>query len=220
VNAKRDTPPPDDLVRIARARSESDDVRETAVWELASAAPGRMLELSDIIFDETAPEMVRGVIALKLEYVEDERAVAVLRKGLARDLHELVRYLSASALGFHKSSKDAAVADLAAILLDTTDAPQVRGYAAEALAHTHQWHGIRPVPREVSRAIRATVDDPDDVVRSEAIWALAQIANVRDIALLERILAAERARASVDAWILADVEEAIRGLYSRRRKPR
>jgi HEAT repeat protein len=220
VNDTRVERTPDELLRIARARDESDDAREGAVWDLARVAPQRMLELCEVIFDESAPEMVRGVIALKLEYVDDERVVPILRKSLARGLPEVVRYLSASALGFHRLTKDEAIADLVAILLDTSDAAEVRGHAAEALAHTFHWHGIRPVPREVSRALRATVDDPDDVVRIEAIWALAQTAKVRDIPILERLLAAERARGSANGWLVDDVTEAIQNLYSRRRKPR
>jgi HEAT repeat protein len=210
---------PDELLRIAQAGDEPDDIRERAVWDLARIAPQRVLELSDLIFDETAPEMVRGEVALKLEYVEDPRVVTILRKGLARDLPEVVRYLSASALGFHPFTKDEAIADLVAILLDTSDAAEVRGHAAEALAHTFHWHGIRPVPREVARALRATVDDPDDVVRIEAIWALAQTAKVHDIPLLERLLAAEGARENAPGWLLDDVAEAIQYLYSRKRKP-
>jgi HEAT repeat protein len=211
---------PAELLRFARDRSETPELRWDAVHALAVADPELLLELTGLIFDEDEPELVRSVVALSLEYADDPRAVAALRRGLAGGVPELIRCLCASALGFHPSRE--ATGDLVAILLDADEPSEVRGHAAEALAHTfqRQHYRQRPVPADVARAVRASVTDPDDVVRYEAVWALSQIGGVRDIALLERVLAAERARESPSVKIIEEALMAIDDLSTRRRPRR
>lgn len=209
---------PAELERIARARGEPDGQRWNAIWALTLGNADRVLPLAPLIADETEPDLVRGAVALGLEYVDDQRAAAVLRASLASDFPEYVRCMAASALGFHPSSADA-IGDLVATLLDTAGASQVRGHAAEALGHWFQFHRAA-VPAEVNKALRASVLDRDEIVRYEAVWALGRIGRVKDVALLERVLAAEEARETPKAEIVTEAKASIRDLSSRRRPRR
>jgi len=123
--------------------------------------------------------------------------------------------LSASALGFHVTQE--ATEQLTGILLDASDAADVRGHAAEALAHTFQ---MKVTPPGVRAALRASALDPDDTVRYEAVWALGTVGRVRDIPLLERVLAEENARPSPNQKIVDETIESLRCLAQRRRTPR
>jgi HEAT repeat protein len=210
---------PGDLVRIAREGGETDDLRSTALWALARCESSEALaEVAEMLADEALPDDLRGEVAQALSFCRDDRAVAALRRALAKGVPVSVRGLSANALGFHQcfqGSRDG-LDDLVQILLDPTDDPDVRGYAAEALAHTFQ---MSVVPPEVTKALRVTVLDSDETVRYEAVWALGQIGRVRDIPLLERVLAAEKARETPNAKIVKETEDALANLAERRRKP-
>ena len=97
--------------------------------------PNDVVELAGIISDDAEPELVCATVALALR-AATIRGLSPRCAPASRALPELVRCMSASALGFHPSQ--AATGDLLAVLLDGSDLAEVRGHAAEALAHTFQ----------------------------------------------------------------------------------
>jgi HEAT repeat protein len=206
-----------ELVRIALDANEADDMRSRAIWLLGRLADGEpAVAVVALLGDPSVAEDLRHDVAQALQYCEDDRAVTALHAVLARDVVPLVRCSAANALGFNPSTR-AAFDDLVGILLDTTDDPEVRGYAAEALGHTFQ---MAVTPAAVKEALRTSVLDPDDTVRYEAAWALGQVGRVQDIGLLERVLAAEQARALPNAKIVEQAAESIAQLATRRRPRR
>jgi HEAT repeat protein len=205
---------PADLVRLAGSTAQSEDARSSAVWMLGRIDDGdHAIHLTELLGDATAPDLVRWEVAQTLGFADDERAILALRAALAKEVPHEIRCSAANALG-HNRANGSEIHELTEILLDTTDDPEMRGYAAEALAHTFQ---MSAVPPAVTKAVRRSVLDPADEVRYEAVWALGQIGRVKDITLLERVLATEQARETPNAEIVKEAKEAIRGLSQRRR---
>lgn len=59
--------------------------------------------------------------------------------------------------------------------------------------------------------------EPVDDLRRDAVFALGNVGRAKDIALLERVLAGENARATPSARIASETEDSIRRLSARRR---
>jgi HEAT repeat protein len=202
------------LADIALDRDESEDDRSRAIWALGVLEDGHGLtQLLSIIRDASAPTSLRRNAIQMTAHWESDDAVAVLRKTLATETDGELRCFAAWSLGFREPGPF--VDDLIVILDDRSQPSEVRGHAAEAIGHLYGLPGVF-APREALRAVRASVLEEDDVLRWDAVFALGVIGGRNDLVLLKRILASELARESPNARIVAETENMLASMRSRR----
>jgi HEAT repeat protein len=216
--AERDVRTPEGFARIALAHDEELELRLAAIWMLgrlerdAASVNAALMLLADAVTDATQHIDVRCAAADALAFWEDDRAVPALPAVVTPAADTELRCNALFALGMR--APGSFVDDLVALVRDDEDDPRVRGRAAEALGHLFQ---LRRVPRAVDEAIRTVVAHPDDELRWDAVFALGCVGRVRDIPLLERLLADELARAEASALVVSAAEDALEGLRARRR---
>jgi HEAT repeat protein len=216
--AERNVRTPEGFARLALARDEPEELRLAAIWILArlerdaTSVNAALGLIADAVTDATQSIAIRCAAAEALAFWEDDRAVPALLAVLTPAAEEELRCNAAFALGMRKPGPF--VDDLVALLRDDEDVPRVRGRAVEALGHLFQ---LRPVPRAVDEAIRTVVAHPDEELRWDAVFALGCVGRVRDVPLLERLLAEERARDEPSALVVQAAEDALEHLRARRR---
>jgi HEAT repeat protein len=216
--AKRDVRTPEGFARFALAHDEEPASRLAAIWILgrleqdAARVNAALGLLSDAVTDATQHGEVRCAAAEALAFWEDDRAVPALLAVITRAADTELRCNALFALGMRAPGPF--VDDLVAVVRDDADDARVRGRAAEALGHLFQ---LRPVPRAVVDAIRTVVAHPDAELRWDAVFALGCVGRVRDIPLVERLLADEHAREEPSELVISAAEDALEGLRARRR---
>lgn len=142
----------------------SENVRSQAAWALGmiESADGAAALSQALIGD--ASEKVRRQAAWALGMIEDPMGVSALNAALSSDDDAKVRSQAAWALGMIESSD--AVAGLAAALRGDTEV-KVRRQAAWALGMIEDEAAVEP--------LIDAVEDDDEGVRKQALWAISQI---------------------------------------------
>jgi HEAT repeat protein len=167
------------------------------------AAPAMLARLRDATEDPA----LRRTIGFALGALGSTRPVPALIRLLRADPEERVREAAAYALAFIGDRR--AFEPLLGALENKSEAPLVRGQAAEGLAYQRD-------PRAVA-ALLASLDDPAPEVRFWAAFALGEVAGEEATAPLERLASDATV---VPRWWAVNKEaaDAIRNIRERLRE--
>jgi HEAT repeat protein len=187
---------------------EAGENRERACWVLGRIRRPCDLPLLIAVLEDPDPRL-RGEAARSLGTFADTNAIPYLVRTLLQDSEENVRTSAAASLSLLGGSE--IVAPLLQVLGNVTEAPSVRGAAAEALAHTFDARAVAPLIEALSSAATE--------VRFWAAFALGELGD-------ETALRALRSAAATDdgtlpGWgsVRQEASEAIRSVLARTNRP-
>ncbi len=164
------------LLEVVRAASDM-DLRVTACWLLGRLDDRRALDTLIAALQEADLRVVEEA-AKSLGMLGSRKALQPLIELLIHSGAPENRKAAAYALGLLHDKR--AFEPLLRMLMNSQEAPQVRGYAAEALASLKD--------RRASPALMAALEDPSVEVRFWCVFALGQLQESRALPLLERLV--------------------------------
>ena len=190
------------LLALLSDRTLDPGLRGDVCWLLPRLGIAADDALTAALSDASA--QVRAEAAAALGLSADHGVVEVLLTALQCDSSTAVRQAAVHALGVHSASRSAD--GLVALMLDGSDATELRADAAEALAH---------VPHDrVVPALIAALEDPSPSVRFSAAYALGEQGDPTAREALQRLAATDHAETS---WgtVASQAARSLEGLADR-----
>lgn len=194
-----------DLLRRVQDLSVAVDIRVNMAWLIGIWGNKRGVSaLLNVLKDASPP--IRRQAAISLGQLGSKKAVDALSACFVEDKDIEVRKCAGYALGQIGDKRTATL--LSARLLEVSEAPQVRGQAAEAL-------GMLNSPQQAIPALKMALRDNEVEVRFWTVFALGEIGTIEVIPELETVDATDEGFLEQWGFVKDEAKQAIEAIQQR-----
>ena len=197
-----------ELIAVAANKTLPTELRSIACWFLSRLGDDRAVPALLECLNDKNPEL-RSEAARSLGTIGSLQTVPILIDKLKSDLSADVRFHAIYALGL--LADEAALIPILETLLDSSEAPKVRGIAAETLS-------VFPGQRTIE-ALKVCLSDPQVEVRYWSAFALGELGVESALPELRRLASIDESSLPDGSSIKEEAADAINKINDRAKGP-